>query len=53
MSVKLKVDGKDIPINDFVEKILGGSITGAVTSLHGIAEDWQKIEIQIQRQPSR
>ena len=49
MALKLKVDGKEIPLNDFVEKILNGSITGAVTSLRGIKEDWKKIEIEIQK----
>jgi invasion protein IalB len=53
VGVKLKVDGKNIPINDFVESILSGCIVGAVTTLHGIDEDWQKIEIEIQRQPSQ
>lgn len=49
MSIKLKVDGKDIPLNEFVEKIMSGTITGAVTSLRGIREDWKKIEIEIQK----
>ena len=49
MSLKLKVDGKDLPLNEFVEKILSGTITGAVTSLRGIKEDWRKIEIEIQK----
>lgn len=49
MSLKLKVDGKEIPLNEFVEKIMSGTITGAVTSLRGIKEDWKKIEIEIQK----
>jgi hypothetical protein len=49
VGLKLKVDGKEIPLNDFVEKILNGTITGAVTSLRGIREDWKKIEIEIQQ----
>jgi hypothetical protein len=49
MGLKLKVDGKDIPLNEFVEKILSGSIVGAVTSLRGIKEDWEKIEIEIEK----
>lgn len=49
MSLKLKIDGKDIPLNDFVEKLLNGTITGAVTSLKGIKEDWKKIEIEIEK----
>ena len=47
MGVKLLVDGKEIPLNEFVEKILGGSIVGAVTSLRGINENWEKIEIEV------
>jgi hypothetical protein len=47
LSLKLKVDGKEIPLNEFVEKILSGTITGAVTSLRGIKEDWKKIEVEI------
>lgn len=49
MSLKLKIDGKEIPLNEFVEKILNGTITGAVTSLRGIKDDWTKIEIEIEK----
>ena len=45
----MKVDGKNIPVNEFVEKILSGTITGAITSLRGIKDDWKKIEIEIQK----
>lgn len=47
MGMELKVDSKEIPLNEFVEKILNGTIVGAVTSLKGIKEDWEKIEISI------
>jgi len=53
LGVKLKVDGKDIPINEFVENILTGTVVGAVTTLHGIEGNWRKIEIQIERPPNR
>jgi len=49
MGLKLRIDGKEIPLNEFVEKIVSGSIVGAVTSLRGIKEDWRKIEIEISR----
>jgi hypothetical protein len=49
MNMKLLVDGKEIPLNEFVEKILNGTIVGAVTSLRGIKEDWEKIEIDVSR----
>lgn len=45
--LRLKVDGKEIPLNEFVEKILNGMTVGAVTSLRGIREDWKKIEVEI------
>ena len=49
MSMKLRVDGKEIPLNEFVEKIISGSVVGTVTSLKGIKEDWEKIEIEISK----
>lgn len=49
MGLKLKVDGKEIPLNEFVEKILDGTIVGAVSSLRGIREDWERINIEIVR----
>jgi hypothetical protein len=49
LSLKLKVDGKEIPLNEFVASMLNGTITGGIMSLKGIKEDWKKIEIEIQK----
>lgn len=49
MNVKLLVDGEEIDLNDFVVKILGGMVGGAVTSLRGIREDWKQIEIKVKK----
>jgi len=49
LDVKLLVDGKEIDLNEFVVKILGGTIVGAVTSLRGIKKDWKEIEIKVTR----
>jgi hypothetical protein len=49
MSIKLLIDGREIPLNEFVEKILSGTIVGAVTALRGIKEDWKKIEVEISK----
>jgi hypothetical protein len=49
LGLKLKVDGKEVPLNEFVEKFMMGSVTGAIGSLKGIKEDWKKIEIEIQK----
>ena len=47
MELKLAIDGKEIPLNEFVNKILAGTMVGAVTSLRGVREDWKKIEVEI------
>jgi hypothetical protein len=47
LEMKLVIDGKEIPLNEFVGKILTGTIVGAVTSLRGIREDWKKIAVEI------
>jgi len=47
METILIVDGKEIPLNEFVSKIIGGTIAGAVTSLRGIKEDWRRIEVEV------
>jgi hypothetical protein len=49
MGMKLRVDGKEIPLNEFAENILTGATVGAVTSLKGIKDDWKKIEIEISK----
>jgi hypothetical protein len=47
--VELLVDNKKINLNDFVSRMLGGTIEGAVISLRGIDENWKTIEINLFR----
>ena len=47
VKAKLIVDGEEISLNEFVVKILSGTIVGAVTSLKGIKKDWKEIEIKV------
>jgi len=47
MGLKMKVDGKEIPLNEFVEKYLQGTLVGGISTLKGIKEDWKKIELEI------
>ncbi len=49
LDVKLFVDGKEIDLNEFVIKILSGTLVGAVASLRGIKKDWKKLEVQVTR----
>jgi len=47
LDVKLFVDDEEINLNEFVVKILGGTLVGAVTSLSGIKKDWKEIKIKV------
>ncbi|MDI6691167.1 MAG: hypothetical protein QME50_04770 [Candidatus Bathyarchaeota archaeon] len=49
MKAKLVVDGEEISLNEFVTKILTGTIVGAVTSLRGVKKDWKEIEVKVTR----
>jgi hypothetical protein len=47
--VVIEVDGKNIPMNDFVRKFLSGMISGSIGALHNVSEDWKTINIRIKR----
>ncbi|WP_455277538.1 hypothetical protein [[Eubacterium] cellulosolvens] len=49
MNVRLNVDGEEITLNKFVVNVLSGSISGAISSLKGINENWKEIEIKVER----
>ena len=49
MEVKLSIDGKQVELNEFVSKILCGTMVGAVTSLRGINKEWKEIKIEVTR----
>ncbi len=49
MDTKLTVDGEEMALNEFVTKILSGTIVGAVTSLRGVKKGWKEIEIKVKR----
>ncbi|MEZ5334897.1 MAG: hypothetical protein R2741_06520 [Methanolobus sp.] len=49
MEVTLTVDGKDIEINHFVQEILGSTVVGAATTLHGVGKDCKEILIKVKQ----
>jgi hypothetical protein len=49
LRTKLLIDGEELGLNEFVEKILGGTVVGAVTSLRGVKKNWRKIEVAVTR----
>jgi hypothetical protein len=49
LDTKLFVDNEEIELNEFVVKILGGTIVGAVTSLRGMKKDWKEIRLEVKK----
>ncbi|GFO97215.1 uncharacterized protein ig2599ANME_1415 [groundwater metagenome] len=49
VDIVLEVDGKNIPMNGFVRKILSGMITGSLGTLHGVEEDWKTLNISLKK----
>ena len=41
------VDGKRIPINQFVQDVFAGVIGGVLLSIHGVNVDWKLAEVKI------
>jgi hypothetical protein len=49
LDTRLTVDGEEVDLNEFAQKILAGMIVGAVTSLRGIKKDWKETSITVTR----
>jgi len=49
METELIVDGEKVPINEFVQKILGKMVGGAVETLHGVEGEWKEVSLTIKR----
>ncbi len=49
MKAELKLDGKKIPMNKFVQKIVASGIKGMVDTLDGVGP-WKRLEITIEEE---
>jgi hypothetical protein len=49
VDIVVEVDGKNIPMKDFVRKILAGMITGSLGTLRGVEDDWKTLNISLKR----
>jgi len=49
IDIVLEIDGKKIPMNDFVKNILSGMIKGSIETLHGVGDDWRSANIKLNR----
>jgi hypothetical protein len=49
MSVEMQVDGKALPLNDFVQEIIGNVAEGIAQSLRGVGPGWNEIVIKVKK----
>jgi len=47
--IVLEVDGKNIPMNGFVKKILFGMVKGSIEVLRDVGSDWKTVSINLKR----
>ncbi|AGK62224.1 hypothetical protein Asulf_02272 [Archaeoglobus sulfaticallidus PM70-1] len=47
--VKLSIDGKEIPMNPYVQKVFLRVILALVSTLKGVDDNWSHLEISIDR----
>ncbi|WP_187151838.1 hypothetical protein [Methanosarcina siciliae] len=52
MKIELLVDDRKIPMNEFVQKIVGNVIKAMVETLHTINSDWKEISIHVEQDES-
>lgn len=44
--LELKVNGVEVPLNDFVESFIAGTLCGMLRSLHGV-EDIRTVDLKL------
>ena len=49
VKVSLVIDGKEIPLNSFAQQIIGSTVTGMVSALKGIPEEFETINLTVKR----
>ncbi len=49
MKIELSVDGRKIPMNEFVQKIVGNAIQAMIETLHDVDGKWKEISINIEK----
>lgn len=49
VKIELLVDGRKIPMNDFVQKIVVNVVKAMVETLHTIDSGWKEISIHIEK----
>ncbi len=47
--IELEIDGKKVPMNDYVRRVFENVIEALVSTLKGVDEDWRELKIEIKR----
>lgn len=46
--IELRIDGKKVPMNDYVQSVFSSVIEALVSTLRGV-EGWSEVEIRLER----
>ncbi len=49
IDVRLVIDGKEIPMNPYVQKVFGAVIVGLISTLKGVDGNWNHAELILDR----
>jgi hypothetical protein len=49
LNLDLKIDENKVEVNEFVAKILSGTIIGAISSLRDVEDDWTEMTLKISK----
>jgi hypothetical protein len=49
IKVCLLIDGKEIPLNHFAQQIIASTITGMISVLKGIPENFETVNLTVKR----
>ena len=49
VKTELVIDGKKVPMNDFIRKIFTNTVGAMAECLHGIDENWTEISLKIEK----
>ncbi len=49
MRVKLVVDGREVPLNNYVQSVFGKVLEALVSTLKGVDGDWKELRVEVRR----
>ena len=49
IDVRLLIDGKEVPMNPYVQKVFGEVVRAMISTLKGVDENWSHAELILDR----